>query len=212
MSRRRKWILLPLAALAAVLLIVLVLFDWNWLKGPLEGAVSAALERDFEVADLDVDLAAAPTITLERVRIANAEWGSRPDMLTVPQVRFALELWPLLKGEIRLPFVQIEQPDLLLETNREGLANWRFGEQDQPEAPPVIPIIRDLKVADAAIRYHEEGAQDVVTALETLNGAMTSAGVQLSADGTVNQEPLSLRFAGAPVERLEAGTEAERFP
>jgi uncharacterized protein involved in outer membrane biogenesis len=213
MSRRRRWILLPLAALAAILLVVLVLFDWNWLKGPLEGAVSAALEREFEVADLGVELGTPPTITLDQVRIANAEWGSRPDMLTIEQVRFALELWPLLTGEIRLPFLYVEEPDLLLETNQEGLANWKLGKQDQPEAPPVIPIVRDLEVVDAAIRYHEpDRPQDVVAVLETVAGAITSSGVQLSADGTLNEEPLSVRLASAPAERLEAETEAERFP
>ena len=38
MTKRRRWILLPLAALAALLLVVLALFDWNWLKGPVESA------------------------------------------------------------------------------------------------------------------------------------------------------------------------------
>jgi AsmA family len=118
MSKRRRWILLPLAALAAILIVVLLLFDWNWLKGPLEGAVSAALERKFEVAGLDVELGTPPTITLQQARIANAPWGSRPDMLTVRQVRFAIELWPLLRGEIRLPFLQVQEPDLLVETSR----------------------------------------------------------------------------------------------
>jgi uncharacterized protein involved in outer membrane biogenesis len=213
MSKRRRWILLPLAALAAILIVVLLLFDWNWLKGPLEGAVSAALERKFEVAGLDVELGTPPTITLQQARIANAPWGSRPDMLTVRQVRFAIELWPLLRGEIRLPFLQVQEPDLLVETNQQGLANWKFGEQDQPEAPPVIPVIRDLKVAKAAIRYHAPGrAQDLVAALQTINGAITSSGVQLSANGSLNEQPLSLRLASAPVERLEAEREAERFP
>jgi AsmA family protein len=213
MSKRRRWILLPLAALAAIVVVVLILFDWNWFKGPLEGAVSAALEREFGVADLDVELGAPPTITLEQVRIANAGWGSRPDMLAVRQVRFAIDLWPLLKGEIRLPFLQVDEPDLLLETNREGLANWKFGEQDQPEAPPVIPIIGDLEVANAAIRYHEpDRPQDLVAALETVEGAIAGSGVQLSADGTLNEAPLSLRLASAPVEQLEPETEAERFP
>jgi uncharacterized protein involved in outer membrane biogenesis len=213
MSKRRRWILLPLAALAAILIVVLALFDWNWLRRPLEGAVSTALEREFQVADLDVELATAPTITLQQVRIANAPWGSRPDMLTISQVRFAIELWPLLKGEIRLPFLQVQQPDLLLETNQQGLANWKFGEQDQPEAPPVIPIIRDLEVAKAAIRYHEPGrAQDLIAGLQTVAGTITSSGVQLSADGNLNEQPLSLRFASAPVGQLETETEAKRFP
>jgi uncharacterized protein involved in outer membrane biogenesis len=124
MTRRRRWILVPLAALGAGLIVFVVLFGWNWLKGPIEGLASAALERRFEVADLDVDLSTAPVVTLDRVRIANADWGSRPDMLSVAQVRFAIELSPLLRGDIRLPFLRVQEPDLLLETNREGLANW----------------------------------------------------------------------------------------
>src|SRR5918994_2541190 len=99
MTRRRRWILLPLAAFAAILVVVIVLFEWNWLRSPLEGAVSAALEREFEVADLDVEVAAQPVVTLQQVRIANAPWGSRPDMLSIRQVRLAIELWPLLRGE-----------------------------------------------------------------------------------------------------------------
>ena len=34
MTERRRWILLPLAALAAILIGVVVLFDPNWLKPP----------------------------------------------------------------------------------------------------------------------------------------------------------------------------------
>ncbi|MGH6899044.1 MAG: AsmA family protein [Geminicoccaceae bacterium] len=213
MTRRRRWILLPLAALGAGLLVLVVLFDWSWLKGSIEGLASAALEREFEVADLDVDLSTAPTITLDRVRIANAEWGSRPEMLTVAQVRFALELWPLLQGDIRLPFVQVREPDLLLETNQEGLANWKLGEQDQPEPPPAIPIIRDLEIVDATIRYHApDRADDIVAALEMVAGALgeSSPGVQLSARGTLERQPLSLTLTAAPLAQLEAA--AERYP
>ena len=128
MSKRRRWILLSLAALAAILIVVLVLFDWNWFKGPIEGAASAALGRDVEIAgELDVDLSMTPTITLEQVRIANAAWGSRPHMLAVPRLAFALDLSQLLRGAIELPFLRVQEPDLLLETNRQGEANWQFG-------------------------------------------------------------------------------------
>jgi AsmA family protein len=213
MTKRRRWILLPLAALGAGLLVLGLLFDWNWLKGSVESLASAALERQFEVAHLDVDLGTAPIVTLDRVRLANAEWGSRPAMLSMAQVRFAIELWPLLKGDIRLPFLQVRQPDLLLETNREGLDNWRFGEQDQPEPPPAIPIVRDLEITDAAIRHHEpDRPEDVVARLETVEGALgdSSPGVQLSARGTLNRQPLSLTLTAAPLVQLEAA--AERFP
>jgi uncharacterized protein involved in outer membrane biogenesis len=213
MTGRRRWILLPLAALGAGLIALIVLFDSNWLKGPIEGLASAALERDFEVADIDVDLAAAPTVTLGRVRVANADWGSRPDMLRIAQVRFAIELWPLLQGDIRLPFVRVQEPDLLLETNRAGLANWKLGEQDQPEAPPAIPIIRDLEITGAAIRHRApDRPEDVVAALETVEGALgeVGPGVQLRARGTLERQPLSLALAAAPLAELKA--EGERYP
>ena len=72
MTKRRRWIFLPLASLGAGLIVLVILFDWSWLEGPIEGLASAALERRFEVADLDVDLSIRPTVTLDRVQIANA--------------------------------------------------------------------------------------------------------------------------------------------
>jgi AsmA family protein len=214
MTERRRWILLPLAVLAAILIGVVVLFDPNWLKSPIESAVSAVLGRDVEIAgELDVDLSMTPTITLEQVRIANAAWGSRPHMLTIPRVELAVRLWPLLKGAIELPFLRVQEPDLLLETDREGEGNWQSGPPDEPGGAPTIPMIGNLEIAGAAIRYHEPGRkQDVVAKLDTVAGAITGAAIQLSADGTLDREPLSLRLASAPPERLEPDAEAERFP
>ena len=213
MTRRRRWILLPLAALGAGLIVLVVIFDWNWLKGTVEGLASSALERRFEIANLDVDLGRTPTVTLDRVRIANADWGSRPDMLRMAQVRFAIEPWPLLQGYIRLPFLEVREPDLLLETNREGLANWKLGEQDQPEPPPVIPIVRDLEVTDAVIRYRApDRAEDVVATLKMVEGALreSSPGLQLSARGALDRQPLTLALTAAPLSELEA--DGERYP
>ena len=158
MTERRRRILLPLAALVAILIGVVVLFDPNWLKSPIESAASAALGRDVEIAGaLDVDLSMTPTIALEQVRVANAEWGSRPHMLAIPRVELAVRLWPLLKGAIELPFLRVQEPDLLLETNSKGEGNWQFGPPDEPAGAPTIPMIGDLEIASAAIRYHEPG-------------------------------------------------------
>ena len=150
MTKRRRWILLPVAALAVILLVVLALFDWNWLKAPIESAASAALGREVEIAgELEVDFATTPTVALEQLRIANADWGSRPHMLTIPRVDLAVKLWPLLSGGIELPFLRVQEPDLLLETNREGEGNWQFGPPDEPGGAPTIPMIADLEIAGA---------------------------------------------------------------
>jgi AsmA family protein len=75
MTKRRRWILLPLVALAAVLSVLVILFDWNWLKGLVEDQPSAALGRDVEIpCDLDVELGLQPRIIIEGARLANAPW------------------------------------------------------------------------------------------------------------------------------------------
>jgi uncharacterized protein involved in outer membrane biogenesis len=214
MTKRRRWILLPVAALAALLLLVLALFDWNWLKNPIERAASAALGRGVEIAGaVEVDLAPTPVIALEQVRIANAAWGSRPHMLTIPRVELAVSLRPLLSGRIELPFLRVHAPDLLLETNREGAGNWQFGAADAPASAPALPLIDDLQITGAALRYRAPGrAQDVVAALDTVAGSMRRAGIRLDADGSIGEDPLAFRLAGAPAARLDPATEAERFP
>jgi uncharacterized protein involved in outer membrane biogenesis len=212
MTMRSRWIVLPLAALAAILILAAILFNWNWFKGPIETAASAALGRNVEIAgDLDVDLSMAPTITLEQVRIANAQWGSRPNMLTIPQLAFALDLGQLLRGAVVLPFLRVHAQDLLIETNQQGDVNWQLGPPDQKPGAPPLPIIEDLQIANAAIRYHQPGRpQDLVAALDDVKGAITSSGVQVNASGTLDEQPLSLHLASAPVGQLEA--EAKRFP
>ena len=57
MSKPRRWTLGALAAVAATLIVILILFDWNWLKGPIESQVSGGLGRQFRIAGiLYVDL------------------------------------------------------------------------------------------------------------------------------------------------------------
>ena len=57
MSKRRGWIIGALGAIAILIIGALILFDWNWLKGPIESQVSERLGRPFRIhGDLDVEL------------------------------------------------------------------------------------------------------------------------------------------------------------
>ena len=59
-SRTTRFVL---GALGMALLLLLVFFDWNWFKGPLERAVSSATGREFRIdGDLDVDLGRTITV------------------------------------------------------------------------------------------------------------------------------------------------------
>ncbi|MGH6944920.1 MAG: AsmA family protein [Geminicoccaceae bacterium] len=210
MSNRRRWIFGSLAAIVAILVLVLLLFDWNWLRGPIESYVSAKLERPFSIAgDLDVDLSLTPRITLHGVKIANAAWAGDAPMVEVERAEVTVDLSKLVRGKIVLPEVRISRPDLLLETRPDGPPNWRLGKEQPSQGPPTIPVIGRLEISDATVRYHEQGSGRHVTAELTSIAGSTDGpegGVKLTATGKLAGEPLDLEVTGTPLAPLDNPT------
>ncbi len=69
-----------LGVVAALVAIFVLLFDWNWLRGPVERAVSAKTGRDFHLGHLEVDLGRITTVRGERLSLGNASWSKRGAM------------------------------------------------------------------------------------------------------------------------------------
>lgn len=92
--------------------------------------VKRATGRDFEVkGELSIRLIPALAVVANDVALGNADWGTRPEMLTVRHVAFAIALRPLLDGEIRILSVDVEGADILLETDDKGRENWMLSAQ-----------------------------------------------------------------------------------
>lgn len=121
---------LGVLVLAVVLLVVL--FDWNWLKVPVERQVQAQTGREFHIGgDLHVDLGRVTTVSGEALTFGNAPWSKQPTMASADRAELDLEIWPLLfKGQIRIPDIRLSKPALLLETGPDGVGNWVFGDED----------------------------------------------------------------------------------
>jgi uncharacterized protein involved in outer membrane biogenesis len=192
-SKRRGWIIGTLGAIAVLLLGALILFDWNWLKRPIESQVSERLGRPFRIhGDLDVELSLQPKITVERAELGNAPWASDAPMAKIDRVEVAVDLLKLVQGEIVLPELRIAKPDLLLETRPDGPPNWQFGQaQEASPSPPALPRIGQLEVSDASIRYHDHGSGRNVAA-EAL--AVLAAGGEEKEAGMVPVQCLVSRF------------------
>ena len=155
MSRRWRWAaphwITILGLIVAALIVFVALFDWNWMKGPLERRVSAATGREFAIdGDLDVDLGRVIRIRADRIRLANAEWGERPRMLEIERADLHVAFWPLWRGEVLLPAVHLERPRLMLERNEHGEANWNFDsrEQERRKGASRLPRVERLTIAD----------------------------------------------------------------
>lgn len=128
--RRHPWLTL-LGLVAAALVILILLWDWNWFKGPIERQVEARTGREFDIGgNLDVDLDwTTPTVRADKLRFGNAKWSKRPTMAATDRVEFRIEVWPLLRRQVRIPALRLTRPVLHLEMGEQRIGNWKFGEE-----------------------------------------------------------------------------------
>ncbi|MGY1408636.1 AsmA family protein [Luteimonas sp. A611] len=193
---------------AAIVLLVLV-WDWNWFKGPVERLVEARTGREFDIAgDLDVDLGRVTTVTADGLRLGNAEWSEHADMATADRLALQFEFWPLLVGKVRLPEVRLVKPDVHLETGPDGSpGNWDFGFDDDGGEPLQL---RRLWVDDGHLRFDDarsrtaidiqlasrEGEDGSAPSVE-LEGQGEWSGNEFSLEGTA-ESPLELQDTERP--------------
>ena len=67
-----------------------------------------------------------PTVEVSDVSFSNMEGGSRPEMARVARMEIQLGLLALLKRRLEIDRLTLERPDILLETDPQGRANWRI--------------------------------------------------------------------------------------
>jgi uncharacterized protein involved in outer membrane biogenesis len=143
---------------------------------------------------LSLSISLTPTISGEGISLANAPWGSRPQMLTLRRFEVELQLLPLLFGDIRINRLILIEPDILLETNAKGVGNWRFetmaAKADTAEdggGDGAMPHIGRLLIENGQLTY-----RDGVSG-ETTKIMLTS----LEADAASPSDPLNLKLRAA---------------
>ena len=140
--------------------LLLLLWDWNWFKGPVERQVEARTGRAFEIrGDLAVDLGHTTVVTADRLQLGNADWAERPVMASTDRLRIAIEVWPLLRGDVRIPELRLDRPRAFLEKGPGGVGNWVF-DDDHPADDP--PEFRSLWIEDGHLQVVDAAADTMV--------------------------------------------------
>lgn len=152
---RRRQLMLALAILFALLL--LAVFDWNWLKSPVERRVAEATGREFSIGGrFDVRWRGfRPTLVAEDVVLGNAEWAQAEPMFHAGRVELDWPLGALLLGRPSFSALRLQSARLALERDAEGRANWIFRETPGEDPPPSRLRIGQLEVADGRFRLLE---------------------------------------------------------
>ncbi|CAI8917693.1 AsmA family protein [Pseudomonas chlororaphis] len=153
MTRTRKilaWTVGSLFLLLAVLVLIIAFFDWNRIKPPLNAKVSEELHRPFAIngnlaviwqRELDEGGWRAwvpwPHLVAEDLTLGNPEWSKAPQMVSLKRVELRISPLALLAQRVRIPRIDLTEPNAALERQADGRANWTF--QFDPKDPNAEP-------------------------------------------------------------------------
>ncbi len=204
-----KWTALTVLGVAILLVCFAAFFDWNLARGPVSRMIGRRLDRAVQINDLRVVLLSShPSISVSGLTIGNPAWAGGGTMADIGRIRLQLRLLPLMKGQIELPLVDIEKPDLHLYADRQGRANWEFGHATPAERskPGKLPIVRRVYITQGHLQMKDEQRKlDFTATISAQEGRSGSPGepFELLGQGTLNAKPFSLKVNGGPLISVE---------
>ena len=212
----RRLVVIALSVVGAVLLAIvlyLAFADLGRHKGRIEAFVTKQIGRPFAI-DGALELKVFPSIHVlaERVRVGNAEWGSKPQMVEIGRVSTEIGLWSLISGPVDIRSFELSDVSVLLEKNRDGKGNWVFGGEPEEATPPdsgateVPAVIQHGKLGNVEVTYREPGKPDRVARVETLTIEPGTDGLlAISGKGKFDEYRTALDGHVGPIDALFAG-------
>lgn len=153
MTRTRKvlaWSITSLVVLLAVLVLIIVFFDWNRIKPSLNAKVSEELHRPFAIngnlavvwrRELDEGGWRAwvpwPHVVAEDLSLGNPDWSKTPQMASLKRVELRISPLALLAQRVVIPRIDLTEPNAELQRLADGRANWTF--KFDPKDPNTQP-------------------------------------------------------------------------
>jgi uncharacterized protein involved in outer membrane biogenesis len=210
--RRVKWIGAVCAGLIAALVLFLGFFDWNTLRGPLARLISAKTGENATISgNLRVNpWSWSPSLSVEGLRLDNPGSQAHGNVFAAKRIVVQLSLPRLLLGQIVLPRVELDAPQLDLERDASGRANWQRTEsqpaQSKPGAPLHLPVVRQLAIEDGRIHIVDRVRKLVFDGdLTAHEGAANETGFQLKSTGRINGRDFMMSTDGGPLINVDPG-------
>ncbi|MBM3570227.1 MAG: AsmA family protein [Alphaproteobacteria bacterium] len=212
----RRW--LGIAVIVAIALpvagaaVFLATFDADRFRPEIEAAVTQAIGRKLTIGrPIRLAIGLKPRLELDGIVLANAAWGTRPEMVKVAEVSAAADLVPLLSGRLRIDRVALRGLDLWLESDAQGRGNWLFSTEarpagEKPAAPPPIDI-GGIVATDVRVTWVGQDRTRRTLVLDRLeaSGEGAEAPVDVQLAGTLDGHRLRVLARLDPPAQLMAG-------
>lgn len=198
-SRLGRAVLKVAAAILAALLLVIVLaaaFPWHALGPMAARRLSAAFGRPVTIGDITARdrLSLRPTLELADVTMGQPRRAGPGPLAHIRRAELQLPLLPLLIGHFRPNRLLVDGVALRLRRDAQGRDNWS-GPEGGPGKPPTLPsvlAIRNGRLDLVDLRRHMR--VDARFAVDPV------AGIRVEGTGQHRGRPMTLTFAGAPLD------------
>lgn len=220
MAGKLKWLLGIVAALIAALVVavyvVLSAYDFNNLKPRISKAAWDATGRKLTIGgEIDLEIGLTPALVLTDVKFQNAPWSADPELVKIRRFEVEVALLPLLRGNIEIRRFIVVEPDILLETNRDGKSNLAFERPEEKatprkeasEGPGALPPLafNMLEIRQGRLAYRDARSNETHTVmLNQLTAGATglSSPVQLALNGEFDKTSFDITGALGPISAL----------
>lgn len=212
--RLLKWMAGIFLALIVLGALLIAIFGWNWLRGPIE---RMAAEKTGRVLAIHGDLSIHPGWPRPRLRaaavtFANPDWAKEKQMIMADAVDITLDMSQLLQRKVAFPDVRLTHPAVFLEQSVDGRKSWLLDRNQQDEGARVQ--IDRLTLDQGTLGYDDPANKTHLRA--TLSSVSLQAdgandsGVDFSAQGQFKDTPFKAEGRGGPV--LAIRDESRPYP
>ena len=226
-----KWAGVLIAGVIAAAIAILLTVDINNYREDIAAGFKNYTSRDLSIGgEIDLSLSFNPAVVVEDITVANAGWGSRPEMVTIRRAEAKVELIPLIMGDVRVSSLVLVEPDIFLEIDGNGEPNWKFGTSstgdgatgadkasgEQPaeigDMGPVtasgIPVFNHVEIRDGRLAFRN-GRTGGVMRLDLAHVAVAAesraAPVTVDVTGAWNEVPFTASGSIEPLAGIASG-------
>jgi AsmA family protein len=200
-----RWVGGVLTLLVIAVAIFIALFQWNWLRGPIDRYASARLNRPVAIHG---NLAGhiwtwTPSLTADDVTVAQPPWAGAGQMVTIPRLTIAIDLKALIRQRaVVVSLVDAEHPSVRMIRDALGRNNWSFGAPTREAQPLKLPPIRNFIINDGRLVLDDADRKLHFAGQVSSNEALTGYGrgrFTLNGQGSLNGQPFLAQILGGPL-------------
>ncbi len=199
-SKHRLLFIIP-ALIAATVIVLALIWDWNWFRPLVERRATAALGRQVTLRNFDVQAGWRPLLVAEGIVVANPpDFPAGSELGSIARLGVRVDLWRLVGREIHLLEINADRPRGDLRPGPNGTANWKFDFAGRAGSGRPVEI-GSLNIAEGHIAFFEpQYKTDVRLRVRTEPGGNgKEARLLIDAEGTYADQPITARFVGGAV-------------